>query len=141
MTARLQVEVRDVEVLYRASLDIGGTLDRLLRPLHLSFARWSILNASVALGQSSIQELADYVGLHRTTVSALLRTLEQKGCVRIGYGGGDQRCAEISTTEQGRALFRAGRGIIEATNWTPLFGRLAAVLPSSMSVGSSPPTT
>jgi DNA-binding MarR family transcriptional regulator len=117
-----------VEKLYRASLDIGDALDRQLRPLHLSFARWNILKALVVTGPLSIRELAGQAGVHRTTASALLKSMQARDYVRIGADCTDRRCVEVRATPAGRAAFHAGTDIIVSTNWQPLLCRLKLAL-------------
>jgi DNA-binding MarR family transcriptional regulator len=117
------------EAMHRASLEIDTTLDRLLRPLGVSYARWSLLNVLVTSGPLSIQKLADQAGVHRTTVSGLLRSLQASGHVDVRDDGVDRRCAEVGATAAGRAVFLAGLDLVGAVDWTPLLSRLESAFP------------
>jgi DNA-binding MarR family transcriptional regulator len=117
-----------VEALYRTSLSIQASLDSHLRPLHLSFARWNVLRALAVGGPMSIRLVADHTGLHRTTVSSLLRTLERGGHVRIGDDDDDRRRSQISLTTAGLLLFETGARAMETVDWAPFVRTITAGL-------------
>lgn len=122
-------------VVRRASRYVTGFYDEALAPAGLRLAQFSMLaqlseDRGVALG-----ELAELLGLDRTTATRNLKLLEREGLVRIGPAEGDARRKAIRLTEQGWAVLRrasplwqAAQAAFEERHGAALVERLHAVL-------------
>lgn len=74
--------------------------DDALTGVGLNVAQYSLLRHLQRLQQPCITELADAVGLERSTLGRNLRVLEGKGLVQMG-GGTDQRNRLVLLSEKG----------------------------------------
>ena len=92
--------------------------DGQLAELEVTRGMWAVLLAAEQEGYSKPSEIAEFVGIDRTAVSRLLRTLEHRGLVRRANSAHDGRARAVTVTAQGRAvLTRATAGAHETARW------------------------
>ena len=122
-------------VVRRAARYVTAFYDEALAPAGLRLAQFSMLaqlsdDRDIALG-----ELAEILGLDRTTATRNLKLLEREGHVRISPAEGDARRKAIRLTDQGwtvlrRAspLWQAAQAAFEERHGSALVERLHSVL-------------
>ena len=86
--------------LRRASRGVTRLYDDALTDVGLNVAQYSLLRHLQRLQQPSITELAEAVGLERSTLGRNLRVLEGKGLVQMGAAA-DQRNRLVLLSEKG----------------------------------------
>ncbi|OLU17451.1 MULTISPECIES: MarR family winged helix-turn-helix transcriptional regulator [unclassified Pseudomonas] len=89
--------------LRRASRGVSKLYDDALSGVGLSVAQYSLLRHLQRLDQPSITDLADAVGLERSTLGRNLRLLEGRSLVALADGA-DQRNRLVSLTIRGEKL-------------------------------------
>lgn len=89
--------------LRRASRGVSKLYDDALSGVGLSVAQYSLLRHLQRLDQPSITDLADAVGLERSTLGRNLRLLEGRSLVALADGA-DQRNRLVSLTIKGEKL-------------------------------------
>jgi len=94
--------------LRRASRAVSQAYDGFLQPSGLRTTQFSLLGHLVAYGPMSMTELAERLGMDRTTLTRNLRPLERKGLVTVGAGE-TRRVRRIAVTEAGRRSFAAAK--------------------------------
>ena len=94
--------------LRRASRAVSQAYDGFLQASGLKTTQFSLLGHLVAQGPMSVTQLAERLGMDRTTLTRNLRPLERKGLVAIGSGD-NRRTRRIVLTEEGRAAFAKAR--------------------------------
>ncbi len=112
MTAKLDLsECRDCLCLAsrRAARSITRSFDHLLRPHGLRVTQFTMLVMLVLRGPLRIGDLAESLGIERTTLSRNLARIETLGWVRIRPGD-DGRSRTVSVTAKGRAVLAASVG-------------------------------
>lgn len=93
--------------LRRAARSVTGFYDEALAPTGLRLSQFSML-AQLSGGKGvALGELAEALGLDRTTATRNLRLLERAGYVAIAAAEADGRRKAIGLTEAGRAVLRA----------------------------------
>lgn len=90
--------------LRRASRAVSQAYDGFLQPSGLKTTQFSLLGHLIAHGPLSMTQLAERLGMDRTTLTRNLKPLEREGLVRIGPGD-DRRTRSIAASEAGRAAF------------------------------------
>jgi len=107
--------------LRRAGRRVSRIYDEALRPAGLSNGQFSLLTILVALGGGSVGEIADRLGVDRTTLNATLKPLERDGLVQSEADPRDGRIRRLSLTDRGRErlteaepLWRAAQAKIAA---------------------------
>ena len=78
----------------------------LLRPHGLRATQFSILASLALKGSTPVGELADFLGLERTTLTRSAALLERNGWVR-SLRGGDGREHPLEVTAEGRSKLEA----------------------------------
>jgi DNA-binding MarR family transcriptional regulator len=91
--------------LRRASRLVTQLYNEAFRPLDLQATQYSLLMALRAMGPVPMQELAEPVGMDRTTLSRNVGVLCKRGWTRV-QPGDDRRVREISLTDSGRDILR-----------------------------------
>jgi DNA-binding MarR family transcriptional regulator len=95
----------------RAGRIIGRRFDEAFRPLGINNWQFSILIALKYLGSPTIGELADALGMDRTTVTKNLKPLSRRTLLRVSADEHDARARRITLTEAGEAILaEAGDG-------------------------------
>lgn len=87
--------------LRRATRSVNRLYDDALAGVGLNAAQYSLLKNLQQLERPSITELAEAMGLDRSTLGRNLRVLEGKGLLAL-EGGEDQRNRLVSLTAAGR---------------------------------------
>jgi DNA-binding MarR family transcriptional regulator len=90
----------------RAARRITRAFDRLLRPHGLRVTQFTILVMLIRRGPLTIGELAEKLGVERTTLSRNLALIESASWVKIKPGE-DGRSRAVSVTAKGRAVVKA----------------------------------
>jgi DNA-binding MarR family transcriptional regulator len=90
----------------RAARTITRSFDRLLRPHGLRVTQFTILVTLMLRGPLTIGELAESLGIERTTLSRNLALIESSLWVKIRPGD-DARSRIVSVTAKGRAMVAA----------------------------------
>ena len=99
-------------LLARAEHALAAELALALEPLGLSSRRYCVL--ATALGEDRTQiELANLIGLDKTTMVATVDALEEDGLAERRPSSHDRRARVISVTKAGDARVREGRKAIE----------------------------
>lgn len=88
--------------LRRASRNLTRIYDDALEHVGINVAQYSLLKNLQRLDQPSITDLAEALGLDRSTLGRNLRVLEGRGLVRMGEGE-DQRNRLVALTASGKA--------------------------------------
>jgi DNA-binding MarR family transcriptional regulator len=91
----------------RASRTITRAFDRRLRPHGIRATQFSILVMLIERGPSTIGELADALGIERTTLSRNLDVVAAQGWVKIGVGADDARSRIVAVAAGGRRVVAA----------------------------------
>jgi DNA-binding MarR family transcriptional regulator len=86
----------------RASRAITRAFDRRLRPHGIRATQFSLLVALIEAGPTSIGDLAEELGIERTTLSRNLDVVAAQGWVKVGIGNRDARARIVSVTRSGR---------------------------------------
>ena len=89
--------------LRRASRGVSKLYDDALGGVGLNVAQYSLLRHLQRLDQPSITDLAEAMGLERSTLGRNLRVLAGRGLVML-QGGTDQRNRLVALTEVGERL-------------------------------------
>jgi MarR family transcriptional regulator for hemolysin len=109
-------------LLSRAEHALGAELALALEPLGLSSRRYCVLAS--ALGQDRTQiELANLIGLDKTTMVATVDALEEAGLAERRPSSLDRRVRVIAVTKAGEAKVREAREVIEQVQ-ADVLGRL-----------------
>jgi DNA-binding MarR family transcriptional regulator len=93
----------------QAARSVTRAFDRKLRPHGIRATQFSALTMLALRGQLTIGELANWLGVERTTLTRNLELIEAKGWVRIQVGD-DARARVVSVTSKGRAAVTAAIG-------------------------------
>jgi DNA-binding MarR family transcriptional regulator len=91
--------------LRRASRRVTQYYDRFLEPSGLKVTQYSLLSSIRAHDQISITELAEALGMDRTTLTRNLKPLLDQGLVSVSEGA-DRRTRAIQITPEGEAAYR-----------------------------------
>lgn len=107
----------------RAARTLARTFDRALRPFGLSNGQFSLLMALNRPKPPTIGELAPFLAMDRTSLTAALKPLERRGLVRIQLDETDRRSRLVEITMEGVALLEAA-----LPTWRETHARLDAAL-------------
>ena len=88
----------------RLARAVSRRYDTAYRPLGLSGWQFTLLMATYRPTAPTITELADWLDMDRTTVTANLKPLTRRGLVAIETDGKDKRVRRAVLTEAGRAI-------------------------------------
>ena len=91
--------------LRRASRRVTQYYDRFLEPSGLKVTQYSLLGNIRTHEQISITELAEALGMDRTTLTRNLKPLLDQGLVTVSEGA-DRRTRAIEVTPEGDAAFK-----------------------------------
>lgn len=102
--------------LQRAARAIARRFDDALRPVGLSNGQYSLLIALNRPEPPSIKDLAPFLAMDRTTLTANLKPLERRGLVKVVPDAKDRRSRRLELTEAGRDLLVQALPIWRATH-------------------------
>lgn len=91
----------------RAANMVSGLYNEFLAPIGLTVNQFSLLVSLNQLGTSSVSDLANYVGLARTTVVRTLKPLFNNGMIEDNSAVG-QRNRELHLTKLGQKAVEQG---------------------------------
>jgi DNA-binding MarR family transcriptional regulator len=102
----------------RAQQIIETAVDRTLRPLDLTFARYEVLMLlSFARGALPMTKMGDRLMIHPTGVTKLVDKLERQGLVERRPNPSDRRGTLAHITPSGRALARRATKALAASRF------------------------
>jgi DNA-binding MarR family transcriptional regulator len=117
-------------LIWHVSLRWRAALDRALVPLGITATQYAVLAPLYALtrqgARPSQRQLADFSGLGDMHVSKLARAMERAKLLRRAGSSTDPRAIELSLTERGADVVRAGVSVVrrlEKEHLAPLGGR------------------
>ena len=87
----------------KASRAITRAFDRRLRAHGIRSTQFSILVNLMERGPMTIGDLAEALGIERTTLTRNLRVVEDQGWVKISVGDVDARSRVVAATRKGRS--------------------------------------
>ena len=90
----------------RASRIVTKHYDEALEPSGLRITQFGLLGALVGAGPTMLTDLAETLGMDRTTLTRNLKPLENQGLIEIDAGT-DRRTHLVRLTERGRQAFFA----------------------------------
>lgn len=97
----------------RAARAIARRYDEAFSPLGISSGQFSLLISLNRPLPPTIGDVADLLGMDRTTLSANLKPLERRRLVKITHGEHDRRRRTMSLTASGRKLLIAAAPVWE----------------------------
>ncbi|MEZ5738238.1 MAG: MarR family transcriptional regulator [Burkholderiaceae bacterium] len=88
----------------RAARALARHFDEVFRPLNLTNGQFSLLMAVNRPGPPSLGELAPFLAMDRTTLTALIKPLERRGLLDSWTDPADRRKRRVSLTAKGHGL-------------------------------------
>ena len=88
----------------RAARTLARRFDRALRPFGLTSGQFSLLMALNRSDPPRIGDLAAFLAMDRTTLTAALKPLVRRGHVVTSADAGDARSTRLTLTDDGRDL-------------------------------------
>jgi DNA-binding MarR family transcriptional regulator len=105
-------------LLWRLTSKLRAAVDRILAPLGLTHAQYSLLASLYGFSRTgarpSQRELADWTGLEPIFVSKLARALEQAGLIERTRHPADPRAVQLRLTDDGTDVARRAIAIVQA---------------------------
>lgn len=99
--------------LYRASMEINRTYKPLLDALGMTYPQYLVLNALWETDGLSISAIGSRLSLESSTITPLVKRLEQAGFVERQRSSQDERQVHVSLTKAGRAIRARTRCLAE----------------------------
>ena len=91
----------------RAARALARRFDAVLKPHGLTNGQFSLLMALNRPEPPRISDLAPFLAMDRTTLTAAAKVLERRGLLKTAADARDARAKRLSLTEDGRATLRA----------------------------------
>jgi DNA-binding MarR family transcriptional regulator len=104
----------------RAARRLARRFDRLFAPLGLTNGQFSLMVALSGPWQPRMGELADFLAMDSTTMTAAIKPLEKRGLVVVVADEADRRIRRPRLTPEGRVLVRQAVPL-----WTAEHARVA----------------
>jgi DNA-binding MarR family transcriptional regulator len=105
-------------LVWRLSMKWRAEADRVLAPLGLTHAQYSVLASlkgfSLAGRAPNQRELAEYIGLEPLYVSKLARALEKAGLVERPIDPADPRAVRLTLTDRGHLVIAEAIPVVHA---------------------------
>jgi DNA-binding MarR family transcriptional regulator len=134
----LTLRVRDTCLclhVQRAARAVARHYDEALRPAGLTNGQFSLMMSLNRPQPPTISEVAELLGVDRTTLTASLKALERRRLVKVAVDAADRRSRRLALTPAGRAalaaavpLWEGAQAAIECRLDDPGPDRLRAVL-------------
>lgn len=90
--------------LQRAARAVARRFDEALRPVGLNNGQYSLMIALNRPEPPRIGDLAPFLAMDRTTLTAILKPLERRGLVEVAPDARDRRSRRLRLTEAGQDL-------------------------------------
>jgi len=100
----------------RAARALARRFDAALAGFGLSNGQFSLLMALNRDIPPTIGQVAAFLAMDRTTLTAMLKPLDRRGLVRVGADTRDRRARRVAITPQGVALLAAALPVWRATH-------------------------
>jgi len=97
--------------LQRAARVVARRLDEALRPLNLTNGQFELLALLRQTPAQGIASVAERLGRDRTTITAILKPLKQRGLVAVTVNPDDSRGRRLTLTRAGSDLLAAASPI------------------------------
>lgn len=91
---------------HRAARALAREFDDVFRPLGVTNGQFSILNAMNRAEPASIGEIAEFLAMDRTTLTAACKPLLRKGWISARMDPRDRRKQRVALTGSGHAILR-----------------------------------
>jgi DNA-binding MarR family transcriptional regulator len=105
-------------LLWRLTTKLRAAVDRILDPLGLTHAQYTLLASLYGYSQTGAQpsqrELADWTGLEPIFVSKLARALEQAGLLERAEHPADTRAVQLRLTDHGADIAQRAIAVVHA---------------------------
>ncbi len=88
----------------RAARALARRFDDVLRPLELTNGQFSLLMSLNRPEAPSIGNIANFLAMDRTTLTAALKPLERRGLLKVSVDKEDRRSRRLTITPAGRNL-------------------------------------
>lgn len=121
-------EVCNCGALRRASRHLTQLYEQYLAPFGLTVSQYGLMARLVRGEPRSIQELAQELGVDRTTLARNLKPLERDYLVWVEVDPADRRSRSVTLTEQGREVIQRAKPAWAAAqqHFEQSFGRAQA---------------
>ena len=100
----------------RAARTLSRRFDEAFRHLGITSGQFSLLMALSRPAPWRIGDLANFLAMDRTTITANLKPLERDGLVSIATDAADKRGRNITLTSDGRTLLKRALPIWKSTH-------------------------
>ncbi len=100
----------------RAARTLARRFDEALRPLGLTSGQFSLLMSLNRAEPARMGSVAGLLGMDRTTLTAALKPLQQRGLVDAATDPEDQRSRIVTLTSSGRSLLARAVPVWKRTN-------------------------
>jgi DNA-binding MarR family transcriptional regulator len=105
-------------LLWRLTTKLRAGVDRVLAPLGLTHAQYTVLASLYGFSRTGAQpsqrELADWTGLEPIFVSKLARALEQAGLIERTRNPADPRAVQLRLTDHGADVAKRAIAVVQA---------------------------
>lgn len=112
----------------RAARGLSRRFDDAFRPVNLTNGQFSLLMSLNRPASPGMGEVAELLGMDRTTLTAALKPLGRRGLVTIDPDPSDRRSRLLTLTPQGKQLLARAM---------PIWERISADLESLLPLGSA----
>lgn len=96
----------------RAANELTNYYDKIMEPLNITITQFSIMSSLKTLGNCSVSDLAQHMGLERTTMVRTIKPLFKKGLVEDVSEEG-RRSRSLQLTQKGIDAYQKGRPLWE----------------------------
>lgn len=102
----------------RAARTLARRFDRAFQHLGLTNGQFSLMMPLNAPHAPTLGQLAEFLAMDRTTLTAALKSLERRGLVKVEFDTQDRRTRRLFLTAAGKGLLRAAIPIWRAEHAT-----------------------
>ena len=113
----------------RAARTLARRFDEALRPAGMTSGQFSLLTSLNRPDAPSVGEVAEVLGMDRTTLTANLKPLERRGLIETQVDPGDRRSRQIVLTKAGLQALEIATPI-----WVRTHAETEALLPAPQEV-------
>jgi DNA-binding MarR family transcriptional regulator len=106
---RADGEACNCSALRRAARTVSRLYDDALAPVGLGVSQYAILSRLERAQTATLADLADLLGMDRSTLGHLLRPLESRGLLKLTVSPTDRRARAVALTPEGAAVLASAR--------------------------------